>query len=119
MAFNSCYIYLGIDMETKIDSTIVISSILAFVLISVAGIPLTTQFQNVLAQGQGGDANQTMQNISKSTNQPIQNISQTTANETGEAVPIQENVTDLGANITEGAKDVVGNIGEGLKNLTK
>ena len=45
-------------MKSKIHSTIVISSILAFVFISVAGILPTSQFENVLAQGEGGGAGQ-------------------------------------------------------------
>jgi predicted PurR-regulated permease PerM len=108
-------------MESKIHSTIIVitSSILAFVLISVAGIPPTTQFENVLAQGEGGagqqGANQTMQqqeDPEHSANRTMEKAIQS-ANETG------QDVGEVGSQVTEGAKDLIGSIGEKLQDLGK
>ena len=107
-------------MESKIHSTIVVitSSILTFVLISVAGIAPTTQFENVLAQGEGGagqqGANQTMQqqDPQHAANRTMEKAIQS-ANETG------EDVAKVGSQVTEGAKDLIGNIGKKLQDLGK
>lgn len=105
-------------MEAKIHSTIIILSILGFVLISIAEISPTTQFENVLAQGEGGatgqqGANQTMQeDPQQSANQTMEKAIQS-ANETG------EDVGKVGSQVTEGAKDLVGSIGEKLQDLGK
>ncbi len=104
-------------MKSKIHSTIVILSILAFVLISVAGMPPTSQFENVLAQGEGESAgqqavNQTMEDPQQAANQTMERAIQS-ANETG------EDVAEVGSKVTEGAKDLVGNIGEKLQDLGK
>jgi predicted PurR-regulated permease PerM len=104
-------------MKSKIHSTIVISSILAFVLISVAGIPPTSQFENVLAQGEDENAeqqgaNQTMKDPQQSANQTMERAIQS-ANETG------EDVAEVGSQVTEGAKDLIGNIGNKLQDLGK
>ena len=104
-------------MKSKIHSTTVISSILAFVLISVGGIPLTSQFENVLAQGEGGGgagqqgANQTMEDPQQSANQTMEKAIQS-ANET-------EDVAEVGSQVKEGAKDLIGNIGDKLQDLAK
>jgi hypothetical protein len=105
------------DMTSKIHSTTVISSILAFVLISVAGIPLSFQFENVLAQGEGGDAgqkaaNQTLEDPQQSANKTMERAIQS-ANETG------EDVAEVGSKVTEGAKDLIGTIGDKLQDLAK
>jgi hypothetical protein len=102
-------------MKSKIYSTIVISSILAFVLIS--GIPPTSQFENVLAQGEDENAgqqgaNQTMKDPQQSANQTMERAIQS-ANETG------EDVTEVGSQVTEGAKNLIGNIGNKLQDLGK
>jgi predicted PurR-regulated permease PerM len=105
-------------MQSKIHSTTVISSILAFVLISVAGIPLISQFENVLAQGEGGGgagqqgANQTLEDPQQSANQTMERAIQS-ANETG------EDVAEVGSKVKEGAKDLIGNIGDKLQDLAK
>ena len=104
-------------MESKIHSTTVISSILAFVLISGAGIPLTFQFEIVLAQGEGGSsgqqgANQTLEDPQQSANQTMERAIQS-ANETG------EDVGKVGSQVTEGTKDFIGNIGDKLQDLGK
>ena len=107
-------------MESKIHSTIVVitSSILAFVLISVAGIPPTTQFENVLAQGEGGagqqGANQTMQqqDPQHAANRTMEKAIQS-ANETG------QDVKQTTSEIIEGAKDLVGSLGDKLQDLGK
>jgi len=104
-------------MKSKIHSTIVISSLLAFVLISVTGIPPMSQFENVLAQGEVESAgqqgaNQTMEDPQHIANQTMERAIQS-ANETG------EDIGKVGSKITEGAKDIVGNIGEKLQDLGK
>ena len=105
-------------MKSKIHSTVVISSILAFVSISVAGIPPTSQFENVLAQGEGGGgagqqgANQTMEDPQQSANQTMERAIQS-ANETG------EDVAEVGSKVTEGGKDLIGTIGDKLQDLGK
>ena len=104
-------------MKSKIYSTIVISSILAFVLISVAAIPPTSQFENVLAQGEDESegqqgANQTLKDPQQSANQTMERAIQS-ANETG------EDVAEVGSQVTEGAKDLIGNIGNKLQDLGK
>jgi hypothetical protein len=104
-------------MESKFHSTVIISSILAFVLISIAEISPTTQFENVLAQGEGDagqqGANQTMQeDPQQSANQTMERAIQS-ANETG------EDVGEVGSQVTEGAKDFIGNIGDKLQDLGK
>ena len=104
-------------MKSKIHSTIVIFSILAFVLISVAGMPPTSPFENVLAQGEAESAgqqgaNQTMEDPQQAANQTMERAIQS-ANETG------EDVAEVGSKVTEGAKDLVGNIGDKLQNLRK
>ena len=104
-------------MKSKIHSTIVISSILAFVLISVAGILPTSQFENVLAQGEVESlgqqgANQTLEDPQQSANQTMERAIQS-ANETG------EDVAKVGSQVTEGAKDLIGTIGDKLQDLGK
>lgn len=104
-------------MEAKIHSTIIILSILGFVLISIAEISSTTQFENVLAQGEGDTgqqgANQTMQeDPQQSANQTMERAIQS-ANETG------EDVGKVGSQVTEGTKDFIGNIGDKLQDLGK
>jgi hypothetical protein len=102
-------------MKSKIHSTIVISSILGFVLISIPGIPsLTSQFENVLAQGEGSDggANQTKEDPQQSANQTMERAIQS-ANETG------EDVAEVGSQVKEGAKDLIGTIGDKLQDLGK
>jgi predicted PurR-regulated permease PerM len=106
-------------MKLTIHSTIVISSILAFVLISVVGLlSFTSQFENVLAQGQesGGPgqrgANQLMEDPQQSANQTMERAIQS-ANETG------EDVAEVGSQVTEGTKDLIGNIGDKLEDLGK
>ena len=99
-------------MNSKIYSTIIISSILGFALIAT-GISTTT-FVNVNAQG--GGANQTIQQQQEdpehSANRTMEKAIQS-ANET------REDVDKVGSKITEGAKDLVGNIGEKLQDLGK
>lgn len=104
-------------MKSKIHSTIVISSIIAFVLISVTVIPPMSQFENVLAQGEGKSvgqqgANQTMEDPQHVANQTMEKAIQS-ANETG------QDVRKVGSKVTEGAKDLVGNIGKKLEDLGK
>ncbi len=104
-------------MESKIHSTIVILSILAFVLISIAGMPPISQFENVLAQGEGESAgqqgaNQTKEEPQQVANQTMEKAIQS-ANETG------EDVAKIGSKVIEGAKDLVGNIGDKLQDLGK
>ena len=108
-------------MESKIHSTIVVitSSILVFVLISVAGIPPTTQFENVLAQGEGGagqqGANQTIQqqeDPQHAANRTMEKAIQS-ANETS------QDVKQTTSEIIEGAKDLVGSLGDKLQDLGK
>ena len=104
-------------MKSKIHSAIVISSILAFVFIIVAGILPTSQFENVLAQGEGGgagqqEANQTMEDPQQSANRTMERAIQS-ANETG------EDVAKVGSEVTEGAKDLIGTIGDKLQDLGK
>ena len=104
-------------MKSKIYSTIVISSILAFVLISVTGIPPMSQFENVLAQGEGESAgqqgvNQTMEDPQHVANQTMERAIQS-ANETG------EDVAKVGSQVTEGTKDLIGTIGDKLQDLGK
>ena len=106
------------DMKSKIHSTIVISSVLAFVLVSVNVIPPMSQFENVLAQGEGKSAvqqgaNQTMQEDPQQTaNQTMERAIQS-ANETG------EDVGKVGSQVTEVTKDFIGNIGDKLQDLGK
>jgi predicted PurR-regulated permease PerM len=104
-------------MKSNIYSTIVTLSILAFVLISVIGIPPMSQFQNVLAQSeeesarqQGG--NQTMEDPQHVANQTMEKAIQS-ANETG------EDVAKVGSQVTKGAKDLIGTIGDKLQDLGK
>ncbi|HEX2405569.1 MAG TPA: hypothetical protein VHJ38_00050, partial [Nitrososphaeraceae archaeon] len=102
-------------MKSKIHSTIVTSSILAFVLISVVlisviGILPMSQFENVLAQGEAESAgqqgaNQTMEDPQHVANQTMEKAIQS-ANETG------EDVAKVGSQVTEGAKDLIGTIGD-------
>ena len=107
-------------MKSKIHSTIVISSILAFVLISVfflTGIPPMSQFENVLAQGEAESAeqqgaNQTTEDPQHVANQTMEKAIQS-ANETG------EDVAKVGSQVTEGAKDLIGTIGDKLQDLGK
>ena len=104
-------------MKSKIHSTIVISSVLAFVLVSVNIIPPMSQFENVLAQGEGKSAvqqgaNQTMEDPQHVANQTMERAIQS-ANETG------EDVAEVGSKVTEGAKDLIGTIGEKLQDLGK
>ncbi len=104
-------------MKSKIHTTIVISSIIAFVLISVTVIPPMSQFENVLAQGEGKSAgqqgaNQTMEDPQHVANQTMEKAIQS-ANETG------QDVRKVGSKVTEGAKDLVGNIGKKLQDLGK
>jgi hypothetical protein len=104
-------------MESKIHTTIIISSIFAIVIISIAEIPPTIQFENVLAQGEGDakqqGANQTMkEDPQQSANQTMERAIQS-ANETG------EDVGEVGSQVTEGAKDFIGNIGDKLQDLGK
>ena len=104
-------------MKSKISSTIVISSILAFVFISVAGILPTSQFENVLAQGEVENlgqqgANQTLEDPQQSANQTMERAIQS-ANDTG------EDVSKVGSQVTEGAKDLIGTIGDKLQDLGK
>ena len=104
-------------MKSKIHSTIVISSIIAFVLISVTVIPPMSQFENVLAQDEGKNAgqqgaNQTMEDPQHVANQTMEKAIQS-ANETG------QDVRKVGSKVTEGAKDLVGNIGKKLQDLGK
>ena len=102
-------------MKSKIHSTIVTSSILAFVLISVTGIPPMSQFENVLAQGEATEqqgANQTMEDPQHVANQTMERAIQS-ANETG------EDVAKVGSQVTEGAKDLIGTIGDKLQDLGK
>ena len=91
----------------------VISSILTFVFISVAGILPTSQFENILAQSEGQQgANQTMEDPQQSANRTMERAIQS-ANETG------EDVAKVGSQVTEGAKDLIGNIGDKLQDLGK
>lgn len=102
-------------MKSKIHSTIVISSILVFVFISVAGILSTSQFENVLAQGEAAEqqgANQTTEDPQHVANQTMEKAIQS-ANETG------EDVAKVGSQVTEGAKDLIGTIGDKLQDLGK
>ena len=104
-------------MKSKIHSTVVISSILAFVSISVAGIPPTSQFENVLAQGEVESlgqqgANQTLEDPQQSANQTMERAIQS-ANETG------EDVAKVGSQVKEGAKDLIGSIGDKLQDIGK
>ena len=104
-------------MKSKIHSTIVISSILAFVLISVTGIPPISQFENVLAQGEVESlgqqgANQTLEDPQQSANQTMERAIQS-ANETG------EDVAKVGSQVKEGAKDLIGSIGDKLQDIGK
>ncbi len=104
-------------MKSKIHSTIVISSILAFVLISVTGIPPMPQLENVLAQGEGEStgqqgANQTVEDPQHVAIQTMERAIQS-ANETGEVV------AKVGSQVTEGAKDLIGTIGDKLQDLGK
>ena len=105
-------------MKSKIHSTIATSSILAFVLISVVlisviGIPPMSQFENVLAQGEGQQgANQTTEDPQHVANQTMEKAIQS-ANETG------EDVAKVGSQVTEGAKDLIGTIGDKLQDLGK
>ena len=110
-------------MELKIHSTTIVvitSSILEFVLILVAGIPSTTQIENILAQsekdaGKQG-ANQTMQQQQEDpqhvANRTMEKAIQS-ANETG------QDVGEVGSQVTERAKDLIGSIGEKLQDLGK
>jgi predicted PurR-regulated permease PerM len=105
-------------MKSTIHSTIVISSILAFVLISVVGLlSLTSQFENV-AQGQEGGGpeqqgeNQLIEDPQQSANQTMERAIQS-AKETG------EDVAEVGSQVTEGAKDLIRNIGDKLADLGK
>ena len=104
-------------MEAKIHSTIIILSILGFVLISIAEISPTTQFENVLAQGEGDTGQQ-------GTNQTMQEDPQQSANQTMEraiqsAKETGEDVGKVGSQVTEGVKNLAENIGEKLKDLAK
>ncbi len=107
-------------MKSKIHSTTVPSSILAFVLISVVlisviGIPPMSQFENVLAQGEAAEqqgANQTTEDPQHVANQTMEKAIQS-ANETG------EDVAKVGSQVTEGAKDLIGTIGDKLQDLGK
>jgi hypothetical protein len=104
-------------MKLKIHSTKVISSILAFVLILVTGIPPMSQFENVLAQVEGESAgqqgaNQTMEDPQHVANQTMERAIQS-ANETG------EDVAKVGSHVTEGTKDLIGTIGDKLQDLGK
>ena len=94
------------------NSTIIFISIF---LIVISGIS-TTNFVNVNAQGEGGGANQTIQqqqeNPQHAANRTMEKAFQS-ANETG------EDVSKFGSQVTEGAKDVIGSIGEKLQDLGK
>ena len=104
-------------MKSKIHSTIGVSSVLAFVLVSVIVIPAMPQFENVLAQDEGKSAGQ--QGANKTREDPQHVANQTmeraiqSANETG------EDVAEVGSKVTEGAKDLIGTIGEKLQDLGK
>ena len=104
-------------MKSKIHSTIVILSILAFVFISVAGILSISQFENVLAQGEGVVQDNKEQIkpwkiLNNLANQTMERAIQS-ANETG------EDVAKVGSQVTEGAKDLIGTIGDKLQDLGK
>lgn len=104
-------------MKSKIHSTIGVSSVLAFVLVSVIVIPVMPQFENVLAQDEGKSAgqqgaNKTMEDPQHVANQTMERAIQS-ANETG------EDVAEVGSQVTEGAKDLIGTIGEKLQDLGK